>query len=442
MRPKFNSLPFICILPLFIILMGMTTHGYTRSGNSGSTEAQNRWLILLYDDGDFNNGYDPLFDFATEAYAHENVDILVLEDNFWSPAVIWQIGANHEMIPQKYLGEVNMADSATLEYFLKFASSRFPGRRTILCFYDHGGGCWGACIDDTNYKKNPTASSILTPAAIRDALEKTKAVDLVCFTAPCLMGSIEVAYELRHNTSAYIGSENLSGYCWWFRTIGFICDTLKSRPDIGNHELAEAIVKSTAANGVHNYPDWFGSYTMAAVRSDRLDEAVGAIRALSKAALANHAEVFPLLNQALGNIQFYSSRYADVIDLFEEAMKLSRNPSLREAFQLAINSVRQAVLAEAHGPDLPGSNGLNIYFPPPPNIAFSSSYGLYNLAFAHDSGWFELLKTYTASWPLSVAPATKFSIPPTNGLDPFLSGVEISFPFREMGLKKRDGVER
>jgi hypothetical protein len=50
---------------------------------------------------------------------------------------------------------------------------------------------------------------------MQEALSKNGGVDFVLFTAPCLMGAIESVYELRNCAKVYIGSENLSGYCWW-----------------------------------------------------------------------------------------------------------------------------------------------------------------------------------------------------------------------------------
>ncbi len=434
--------PLVLALSLFPILLGTAAaYALTRGAGRSPAEGQDRWLLLLYDDGDFTNGYDPLFDFAAEAFAHENLDILVLADNFYSPAVIWRIGANHEIIPQKFLGEINMADSANLEYFLKFAADRFPNRRTILCFYDHGGGWQGACIDETNSAINPKEPTILAPASIRSALEKAHAVDLICFTAPCNMGSIEAAYELRRNTAVYIGSEDTSGYVYWFGTIQLICETLKSRPAIDNYELATAIVRSTAANTELYWPQSFHNYTMSAARSDRLDAAGLAIRALSTAALNARGEAFPAMNQALGDIRYYGADLADVIDIFDKALERCQSPSLREAFRRAGDAVRQAVIFEMHPAELPGSNGLNIYFPPPPDSFLNGLYNFYASAFPGDSGWFALLEAYYDSWPgASRAASQSVSLPRTNGFYPVLSGEEKAIRIRRTHPGKRNGA--
>jgi hypothetical protein len=433
----------VCILPLCLVLVGLSASGLNPDGSNSLAEGQNRWLLLLYDDGDFNNGFDAVYSFASEAYAHNNLDVLVLQDNFTSPAMIWQIGPNHQMIPRKYLGEINMASPVILEYFLRYAHSQYPGRRTILCFYNHGGGCWGACIDETNTMLDPTAPSILSLSGMRDALEKTKPVDLICFTAPCLMGSLEAAYELRRQTEAYVGSENTSGYIIWMGTIRFICDTLKNHPDIDNNELAQAVVSTSAATYRQLDPASFERwYTLSAVRCDDLDNAISAIRELTAAILGSQDESFSLLDQALEDIRIYSSSYADIVDLFEEAIKRCQNPSLRSSFQAAADAVRRAVLAEFHGAELPGSNGLNVYFPPPPNVGFSTKYGDSGISFAQDSGWFDFLNAYRMSRPMNTPLETLIPILQTDGLflPPF--GTDKSVPVRWIDPAKKDGVDK
>jgi hypothetical protein len=335
-----------------------------------------------------------------------------------------------------------MGDAATLEYFLKFVHDRYPGRRTILCFYNHGAGCWGACIDQNTYDKNPQSPTVLTLAEMREALEKTRSVDLICFTAPCLMGNIEAAYELRHNTEVLIGSENFSGYILWMGSIRPLCDTLKSRPDISNYELAQEIVRSTeACSQQYDSVGFDKNYTLSAVRSDRMSAVAEAISELSAVVLANRDEAFALFNQALGNIRFFSY-LADVIDLFEETMKRCQNPTLRESFQRAIDAVRRAILAEAHGAELVGCNGLNIYFPPPPNVAFSPYYATYGIAFAQDAGWFDLLQAYQESWPGAFQQERRIPIPRTSGLEFPLSGADKSVPFRWINLARKGRVDQ
>jgi len=417
---------------LGFFLIGLVIFGVGRNNAANSDNAGNRWLILLYDDADFR-GYDPIIDFASEAYSHENLDILILQDNYNSPAMIWQLGPDHELIPRKYLGEIDMSSPASLEYFLKFAYNRFPDRRTILCFYDHGAGWWGACVDETNLKTKAESLSLtlLTPAEMRMALERTKPVDLICFTAPCVMGSLEAAYELSQNYEAWVGSENFSGYIYWYGCLRFLCDTLKNRPDLGARELAQEILNFTATN-FSQYNAFEKNYTMAAVRSDRLPEAVEAIRELSASLLANRDEAFSLIDQALPEARTFGDTFIDVIDLFEKMMTRCQNPSLKESLRGAAETVRQTLIAEAHGREMSGANGLNVYFPLPFIEPLDPAYGNPDLAFTRDSGWFEVLNAYRISRLGAVLPNGRFRINRSDGF----------FPPLDDGRRRRSDINK
>jgi hypothetical protein len=400
------------------LLIGLFVFGVGWSNEANLGLAENRWLLLLYDDADFG-GFDPIVDFAAEAYSHENLDVLILEDNHNSPAMIWQVGPRHELTPRKYLGEIDMSSPASLEYFLKYAHNRFPNRRTILCFYDHGAGWWGACLDETSRKTEAGAFSLamLTPWEMRTALEKTMPVDLICFTAPCLMGSLEAAYELRQNYEAWVGSENFSGYIYWYGCIGFVCDMLKNRPGLGAQELAQEILNFTATN-FSKYNAFEKNYTMAAVRGDRLAEAVEAVRELSTSLLANWGEAFSLLDQALTETLTFGDTFADVIGLFEEMMERCQNPALKESLRRAAETVRQTLIAEAHGREMSGANGLNIYFPLPFLEQLDPVYGGPDLAFTRDTAWFEVLNAYRISKSFGLEPTGCFRISRGDGFYP------------------------
>ncbi len=62
--------------------------------------------------------------------------------------------------------------------------------------YNHGGGCWDACIDETD-------NGWLTMDDIQKALEEAGGIDILMFNAPCLMGNLEAVYELRNVVNVY-----------------------------------------------------------------------------------------------------------------------------------------------------------------------------------------------------------------------------------------------
>lgn len=375
-----------------------------------------RWLLLFYDDADFTNAFDPLKTFAAEAFSHENLDVLILADGENTPATIWRIGSAHELIPMKMVDEVNMADGGTLEYFLKFAAEHYPDRSTILCFYDHGAGCWGACVDGTNDKKD-----ILQIDEMQKAMQNSGKIDLVCFTAPCLMGSLEAAYELRSLTDIYIGSENLSGYSCWMRTIQFIAEQLKNDPLIGNRDLAEKIIQSTYERG---YRDWLpGSadyYTMAAYDSGEVRNASNAFLNLCEYILDHPSEVFPLLDQILPEVWYYSPSnpyLADVIDVLERLAVKGAGELSRLSFSAA-ETIKNSMISFQSGENVSGMKGVNIYLPVPGKSYLNDYYGASGIDFALDTKWYSVLKAYHSSRSSFILSGVSVPIAATNGLIP------------------------
>ena len=176
---------------------------------------------------------------------------------------------------------------------------------------------------------------------------------------------------------------------------------------------------------------------MSAVRSDMLDNAVSAIQELCTAILANPNENFPLFDQSLGDIRFYGSSLADIIDLFEEAKKRCYDTLMCNSFQKAIDAVHKVIITAAHAPELTGSNGLNVYFPPPPDVSFYRDYGIYGISFADDAGWFNFLAGYWSSWPNVSESHTDFFLPRTNGLYPPVCNSKKPRPIRRHNFSQK-----
>ena len=97
--------------------------------------------------------------------------------------------------------ELNMGDPATLQKFIEDSVAYAPADRYFLILWDHGGGWYGACWDDSSIREIDGRIDRLTVDeignAIRAAEESTGIhIDIIGFDA-CLMAMIEVAYEVK-----------------------------------------------------------------------------------------------------------------------------------------------------------------------------------------------------------------------------------------------------
>lgn len=368
------------------------------------------WTIMLYDDADFYRAYDPLDDFSKEAYSSQYVNVLVLQDEKRGGAKLWYIDENHEKQLLEEMGELNMGNYTTLRDFIIEAKTDFPASRYILFLYNHGGGWKGACWDDTD-------DDWLTMDEIRRALVEAGGVNIIGFTAPCLMGCIEGAYELRECVEVYIGSEEMSGYSLWFNSINQLCNLLNEKPNISTLELGKEIVNMIKENNPYfgTIEDYiyriimfltgriFYLYppekTISAVRTDKLNELIIEIDKFSQ-------HLIEILDEKERDIMFARNFAEDFprpmlpLSIRGELVDVYSFAELAEKFGLADTKyirevLNQTIIAEYHQVGHWRAHGLSLYFPPKNSIyIYDESYAQCNLDFTEDTHWDEFLTAY------------------------------------------------
>lgn len=310
------------------------------------------WTFLLYDDADFIGAYDPLNDFSKLVSSDSTINYLVLQDGNKTRANYYQIGKNQEQILLKKLDEVNMGDKSTLENFFRYAKKNFPAERYIVAFYDHGGGWQGACWDITSKNDN------LTPAEMNDAFMRNGGVDLVLFTAPCLMGSIESAYQFRNSSKYYIGSESSSGFAFWSGMLDKLDTLLKNNSAITSNDLAREIIN---LHEQYKNANGYGALiTMSAIDLSKLSNLIISLNNVTNYYLSNVGKfksIFP------ANIKKYSSNYCDLLGLLESLRVSDPDSLIKKELAETIILFNNCVVAECYGDSTISSNGLNIYLP-------------------------------------------------------------------------------
>ncbi len=349
-----------------------------------------KWTFLFYDDADFENAYDPLEDFSYDAYSGDNVNVLVLQDRNDGEAGIYYLEGPGNVTKVRDMGEVDMGAPETLSEFLRYARKRYPSERTFITFYDHGGGWAGACVDVTS------DGSILSMEDMQKAFGENGGVDIVCYSAPCLMGALESVFELRNLTDVYIGSENLSGYLYWNGAMKTICDLMEYSPDMPTFEMGKEIVGAVHENARINVSKYYDDFTMSAVRTDRMEALGQAVDALAQAFCNEPAGSVPMVRQARAEAEIFSNN-VDIYDLVEKFRNLTADTQLQNLCQQVMDRLEDSIIYEAHGDPLTGAHGLAVYCPESRD-KYSSSYGSggYGLDFATETSWDEFLDLYLA----------------------------------------------
>jgi len=335
------------------------------------------WTFMVYLDGDNDLESAAIDDFLEMASvgSDENINIVVQFDRIsgydtrygdWTSTKRFYI--TEGMTPEpgnalQDLGELNHGDQDTLIDFINWGRENYPANYFALILWNHGGG-WreskeekrrqiqelkeklnfkDVCWDYTN------GFDYLQTDEVRHSLWSTWYTHLIGFDA-CLMGMVEVAYQMGGYGSVMVGSEEVEpGPGWPYNTI---LQDLANNPDWDESELATAIVD--------RYYEYYGDdFTQSAID--------------------------------LQNV----NRMSWVIDSFAWSMINnwdSDQDAIRTEAQNVMTEIENIVIHEKHGSSWPGAHGLAIYFP--------ENSGDYNsdypdvIRFPWDSSWANFLHEF------------------------------------------------
>jgi len=266
------------------------------------------WTVLLYMNGD-NDLEEFMFNTLTNTVAagpSPRANVLALVDGYtttaaYSGTVLYDVTRGEARPLSTTLtitGERNMGDGQTLVDFVTWGRSHYPARYTLLAIVDHGGG-WapgsevyapGALIRTRSWLAGNSGLSwdfsdgydCLDSPEIRKAMGDitnggSDPLDVVFYDA-CLMGLLEVAYQIRDYASFFVSSQNIG---WapvgpegrYIRTIGGIEPTTTPR------EMAELLVQAYA----NTTPPQGHPFTISAVDLASLPAVVDAVNQLATA---------------------------------------------------------------------------------------------------------------------------------------------------------------
>ncbi|MBU7047183.1 MAG: hypothetical protein HXS54_12190 [Theionarchaea archaeon] len=214
--------------------------------------SQPYWTVMVYMDGDNNLESAALDDLNELESAGSTTDVNIVvqidripgysaADGDWTTTRRYYVttdpgGYNSTIVSTMIsdLGELNMGNPTTLIDFVNWAQTNYPADYYLLVLWDHGDG-WktrsaqifqkgpltkvekrepvkGICYDDTN-------SDYLTTPDIDTALSTitgggTTPIDVIGFDA-CLMGMLEIDYEVSPYGLYFVGSEESVPFDGW-----------------------------------------------------------------------------------------------------------------------------------------------------------------------------------------------------------------------------------
>lgn len=298
-----------------------------------------------------------------------------------------------------YIDEVNMGDPTTLTNFVQWGITNFPADNYALIIWDHGDG-WKGVAEDM-----ASGDDRLYMGELKDALDPIPVVfDILGFDA-CLMGMIEVGYQVYQDADILVASEECEeGEGWPYNTT---LAGLKANPGWDGTQLATRIV-----NDYHTYytnnPD--PDHTLSAIRLG--DDFLDLVTVTSdfgyqlRDGIEDYDKDFTIHYNPDDNVQIKirgekaaTEHYDDAnyIDLRHFAEKIRDNGEIVDKWKNKapdiVNLLAKGgpvVIAEEHGPGHPNSCGLSIYFPTAQKKDF-------NLEYPFDNPWPSRISTPASS---------------------------------------------
>lgn len=381
------------------------------------------WTFIVYMDGDNNLEDAAIADFneMEAATSNPNVNVIVQFDRSpvydysngnWTVTRRYQVTHDtdtqiiHSVLLQD-LGEENMGDPKVLIDFAKWAIHNYPADKYALVLWDHGSG-WRVTQGMKPFKSvcyDETSGDSLTISELESALSQITSssgakIDILGFDA-CLMGMIEVDYQLGSYANFRVGSEQRVPWDGW--NYNDTLTALAANPTMSPSELAKKIVQY-----YFSFYGTAGDQTLSAVNLTHLGPVVSAIDGLAHLLEGNlyTSSMRDAVRYCRKNSQSYYD--PEFIDVYDFASRIQSNASLPSSTRTAATSlmlaINECVLAEGHGAQSQGSHGVSIYFPDW-DQSYENDYD--NLRFSKDTWWNEFLLQYypTPTLTLNVSPS-------------------------------------
>ena len=375
-----------------------------------------KWTFMVYLDADNNLediGIDNFLSMA-EVGSTDQIKIVVQFDRNsgidprygdWSTTKRFLVGQG--MVPDSAsalqdLGELNMADPATLSDFVKWAAATYPADRYFLDIWDHGLGWQGVATDDT-----PSPNDHMTAVELGTALAEIRnylgrPLDILANDA-CRM-TLEIMYEASPYVTYFVGSEkDEPAEGWPYDTV---LGSLVANPNMDPVQLGTMLV--------NRYVDKYRagssySVTMALVDSSALPALVSSLDEFVEAVNYSLPYFVDSVVLARNQSEHYEGNQCsfpylgddyDLSDVATNAQRFVNNGRVYHAAERLKQAVGTAVIHEDHM-DLAtavncvkarNATGLSLWYQWTISGTKLREYG--DLAMSKDGLWDEHLRTY------------------------------------------------
>ncbi len=352
-----------------------------------------QWLFLVYldADNDLESAGDEDVVEMEQVGSGDGLWILALHDRWDSNDTTIKFirdGDNVSLpiwvVNRSWTDEANMGNASTLIEWYDWCMRSFAlSTNVMLDLWDHGGGHWGVCWDDTDGHDN--LGVVELGWALNQIEDQHGVIELFGLDA-CLMAMVEVALEANGTANYFLASEETEpGDGWEYQL--FLDDLRNNVTTWNGSHLAQKIIETYMVRYAG-----YGDVTLSYIdMMNSPDTVAKKVDDLADALMVNISEHNDDVATARGNSQEYHDD--DIIDLYDFAWSLfneSANATIDLLCAGVMDAINDTVLYEDHGSALPGSYGLSIYYPD----TYSSIYD--DFAFTW-TDWDELIQAVNGS---------------------------------------------
>ncbi|MCE7747316.1 MAG: hypothetical protein GPJ51_02895 [Candidatus Heimdallarchaeota archaeon] len=391
------------------------------------------WTVMIYVCADNNLEYFGLEDLNEMEQAGgttADVNIIAMVDrceyeyetpdysNDWSETRYYTIVGDSDTTTfsspmNQSLGEVNMGDPQSLRNFINWGLANYPADKTALILWDHGGGLSGVCWDEDNGDDHLTINELETALT-------GYYFDFLGFDA-CLMGQIEVLYELKDYCEIYTASMlNEPGDGWdYYESLS----ALITSPSMSASDFAQ--------NVCEDYVDYYSLYgidvTLSAYNTSELIGIETLIDSVSSELISHlptyGSEIYAARSNSMSQLPDLE---CDFYEFLANLQSISA-PSLNTAVGNLINTLDNALvissstfIIDPYGlwiflPALPYQYYNDFYIYSNQSVVDSYDNFYYDLEFVLNTNWEDFLY----QWKLglgSLIPSITTSTPHSNSL--------------------------
>ncbi len=337
-----------------------------------------KWTIMVYLDADNNLEDAGIIDFnEMEAVGStDSVNIIVqfdrvtgyvTSDGNWTDTRRFRVLHDDNLSaittsPVEIMGEQNMGDPEVLKEFIEWSTANYPADHYALILWNHGGGMWkkGEPTRKTNPKDkdvcyDDTDNDYLSNFEVGNAI-KTSGIhfDIVSYDA-CLMGMIEVAYQIRDMADIMVASEETIPWDGYNYT-GFL-EGLVNDPQMTTKTLAENMIDVYSAF----YPSDY--VTLSAVDLHSIRNVVAKTDTLVSRIIENDA-AWDAVGEAWNNTQYFADlSYRDLWSFASLVNSGVEDTQIQEAATELMLSIDNAVIDFYASEGFNFARGISIYFP-------------------------------------------------------------------------------